>query len=120
MNQQVNQAQTLLKGLSATEQLDTVRGAFADQSDEAKIRLLKDLSRSFLMPDPTPKTADSIWKVVIWAFVIVLIISTIALSVGMFLGVPDAATKSETMLTVITTIVGFLAGLFTPSPAGKG
>jgi hypothetical protein len=65
---------------------------------------------------------DRIWLIIVSAFAFVMIGSAMVLGIGVFIGVSDAAkqlTKADTILTVFTTVVGFLAGLLSPSPLGN-
>ncbi len=69
-------------------------------------------------------TRDYLWKVIIWSFAIVLVGSffTIALDVIVPYWVEqekNQGASAQLMLTVFTSVVGFLAGLFTPSPAAR-
>ena len=74
------------------------------------------------LPPPTTKVIDAIWLIIVAAFALALVFSVWVLGQGVTseLKVNVAyATKSDTMLTIVTTIVGFLAGLLAPSPVGK-
>ena len=57
-----------------------------------------------------------VWKIVIWAFSIVLVGSFLTLAISVFVPPAKGGTTGQTILTVFTTVVGFLAGLFSPSP----
>jgi hypothetical protein len=60
-----------------------------------------------------------LWKVVVWAFAIIHVISVFALVATLF--IPMATNNSQVIVTVFTGSVAFLAGLFAPSPAqGSG
>lgn len=73
-----------------------------------------------MLPDPDTATASRLWKIVVGAFAIVLLASFAVLAFGMFRAPPnDAATKPELVLSMFTSAVGFLAGLFVPSPTSK-
>jgi hypothetical protein len=66
---------------------------------------------------PDAQTNREIWRVIVWAFAIVLVGAAAVLGVGVFVPKGDkVTTDSGTMLTVFTTVVGFLAGLLSPSP----
>lgn len=69
---------------------------------------------------PGEKTRDSLWLIVVFAFAIVLVGTFITLALGVF-HAPEkgASTKPELVLTMFTSVVGFLAGLFVPSPANR-
>ena len=74
------------------------------------------------LPPPTNKVADVIWLIIVISFALALVYSVWVLGSGVTTELKDKAayaTKSDTMLTVVTTIVGFLAGLLAPSPVNK-
>lgn len=62
----------------------------------------------------TERTRDTLWLIVVVAFALVLVGAFATLAVGMF--VKDV--RPELLLSTFTSVVGFLAGLFVPSPAG--
>jgi hypothetical protein len=74
------------------------------------------------IPPPTSKAVDAIWLIIVIAFGLALIYSVWVLGQGVTAELKanvDYATKSDTILTVVTTIIGFLAGLLAPSPVNK-
>jgi hypothetical protein len=71
------------------------------------------------MPDVGKEVAERVWMIVIWTFAIVLVISVIVLGLSVFIPPATGGTTGQIILTVITTIIGFLAGLFSPSPVEK-
>lgn len=77
-----------------------------------------------VVPPPSGRTASAIWIIVVVAFAAALLATAITLCVGLFMPVADVTkqvTRSETILTVFTTVTGFLAGLLAPSPiSNKG
>ena len=66
---------------------------------------------------PSVRVSDRIWLIAVGAFAAVLVGSFLTLAISMFVRVQDA-TSAQVMLTVFTAVLGFLAGLFTPSPIG--
>jgi hypothetical protein len=69
---------------------------------------------------PSGKTRDTLWLIVVSAFSLVLVAGFATLAVGVFQTKPSTPIASaELVLTMFTSAVGFLAGLFVPSPAGK-
>jgi len=69
---------------------------------------------------PSGGTRDRLWLIVISAFSFVLIASFVTLAIAVFHSKPQTPIASgELILTMFTSAVGFLAGLFVPSPAGK-
>lgn len=59
-----------------------------------------------------------ITMIVISAFAIVLVGSFVTLAVSMFV-TPSDPTSVQIILTMFTTVVGFLGGLFTPVPRSR-
>src|SRR5688572_15000360 len=68
---------------------------------------------------PGEQTRDRLWGVVVWSFSIVLVVSFLALAVAMFVKVDEPMAKPELILSMFTSVVGFLSGLFVPSPVAK-
>ena len=65
---------------------------------------------------------DRIWSIIVSSFAFVMVGAAVVLGVGVFVGSSDATkqlTKADTILTVFMTVVGFLAGLLSPSPLGN-
>ena len=65
---------------------------------------------------PRRATADLLWVVVVVAFAIVLVGSFATIAASVFVGARDPAT-AQTVLSLFTAVVGFLAGLFAPAPS---
>jgi hypothetical protein len=73
-------------------------------------------------PRPDDKTASRLWLVVVVSFALVLVFCAWVLGTGVTAKLDAGATyavKSDTVLTLFTTVVGFLAGLLAPSPVSK-
>lgn len=73
-------------------------------------------------PDPNDKTASRLWLIVVVSFALVLVFCAWVLGTGVTEKLDTGATyavKSDTILTLFTTVVGFLAGLLAPSPVSK-
>ena len=68
---------------------------------------------------PRGKTNDAIWMIVIKSLAVTLVIAVSALAISMFIPPATGGTSGQVMLTVITTVVGFLGGLFTTSPVSN-
>jgi hypothetical protein len=62
---------------------------------------------------PSASIRDQLWLIVVIAFGLVLVGSFLTLAVGVFY---KEKTSPELILTMFTSVVGFLAGLFVPSP----
>ena len=70
------------------------------------------------MGKPSDKIRDVLWIIVIAAFAVVLVGSFSTLAWGVF-HATTGSVKPELILTMFTSVIGFLAGLFTPSPVGN-
>jgi hypothetical protein len=75
-----------------------------------------------VLPPPDSATNSVIWLIIVAAFTIVMVGAAYVLGAGVTSKL-DAnatyATKADTILTVFTTVVAFLAGLLSPSPIKK-
>jgi hypothetical protein len=74
------------------------------------------------MPPPDVVTRNLLWKIVVVAFAVVLVGTFGIITSSMFITqAKDIVTlvKPELVLSMFTSAVGFLAGLFVPSPAAK-
>lgn len=83
--------------------------------EEKSLKEQKDIITSISSPigPPSTKIRDSLWYVVIISFALVLVGSFLTLAIGVFWG---NRTSPELILSLFTSVVGFLAGLFAPSP----
>lgn len=102
--------------LSSPEAIEGLRSNPA----ETLRRLALEATRT--LPYPTSHPLNAIWLIVISSFALVMVGSALVLGLSVFHVSADPAkqlTKSDTILTVFTTVVGFLAGLLSPSPTGK-
>jgi hypothetical protein len=64
---------------------------------------------------PSQSVNDRLWLVVVSVFSFVLVGSFLTLAVGVFIPA-SGAVKIELVFAAFTSVVGFLAGLFAPSP----
>ena len=74
------------------------------------------------LPPPNDETAGRLWLIVVVSFALVLVFCAWVLGTGVTAKLEANATyavKGDTILTVFTTVVGFLAGLLAPSPVSK-
>lgn len=67
---------------------------------------------------PNDHTSNKLWVIVVIALSIVLVGSFATLATGVFLPA-SGAVNPELILTMFTSVVGFLAGLFVPTPSSK-
>ena len=65
---------------------------------------------------PSAATNDRLWMVIVSSLAGVLVVSCVVLGVGLF----ENIVKAETILALFTTVVGYLAGLLSPSPLNSG
>jgi hypothetical protein len=90
---------------------------------EAAVRLpesdKKDVAQGIqgILPLPSKRTNNTLWVIVLSAFSLVLMGTAATIAIGMFTGPAAGATKPELVLTMFTSVVGFMAGVFVPSPA---
>ena len=88
------------------------------------VETLKKLEKQVVqgLPPPDDQTASRLWLVIVCSFALVFVFSAWVLGTGVTTKLEANATyavKSDTILTIFTTVVGFLAGLLAPSPLGK-
>jgi len=122
----------LLKNLSPEDAKDTIVAGTQDLPTDKRSSAIKDAVTSLPaeaqkkviqelrgIGSPGDSTRDKLWLIVILGFAIVLVGSFLTIAVGMFISPSsgDMKTKPELVLTIFTSVVGFLAGLFVPSPA---
>ncbi|MFM9903020.1 MAG: hypothetical protein ACKVQJ_00445 [Pyrinomonadaceae bacterium] len=65
------------------------------------------------LPPPTPDTNNWIWKTIVGAFVFVFVATTASMIYGLLNNNQVAFDK---FLIIFTSVVGYLAGLISPSP----
>ena len=117
MADQIRSADLMVKSvLSDPSKLEALR------QDPAKA--IKELAAEATrqIPDPTQPATDWIWFIIVGAFALVMIGSAYVLGNTVTAEVKAGLTyitKSETIVTVFTTTVAFLAGLLAPSPVKK-
>lgn len=99
-----------MQQLPEVEQREATVTAYKQLSAEEKPQF----QRQVFGP-PTQHMADRIWFIVVIGFVLVLIGVAGLLAFGVTF-LKKSATEVQVEVTVITTVVGFLAGLLSPSP----
>lgn len=121
MAEQIRSAELLVKNaLSSPAALDALR---SDPATALKA-LAQDATQSLprALPEPDQTTNNVIWLIVVVAFALVMVWAAYILGMGVTSKLETGAsyvTKGETMLTVFTTVVAFLAGLLSPSPVKR-
>ncbi len=66
-----------------------------------------------VLQNPDSATVNFIWKIIVIAFVIVLLVA----AAGLAYNALAQTSVAQVLITIFTTAVGFLAGLLAPSPA---
>jgi hypothetical protein len=73
------------------------------------------------IPPPDTTTRDKIWMTIIGSFSFVLVAGFLALAAGMFVPVAKDGVAPSLILSMFMSAVGFIGGLFVPSPtSGRG
>lgn len=121
MADQIRSAELLVtKALADPKTLQALRDNPQQTLIELKDEAVNQLPRS--LPAPDTRTNNAIWLIVVIAFAAVMVGSAFVLGHGVGVKLEANAlyaTKSDTILTVFTTVVAFLAGLLSPSPVKK-
>jgi len=121
MDQMKRDAIDQLKGLSSAELAPAMVEAIQGRPEAEKKAIAEQVSAAAqsVVGEPSQKTRNRLWMIVVSAFAIVLVGSFVALAVGVFVPIQEKGVKPELILTTFTSVVGFLAGLFTPSPVAR-
>jgi len=92
--------------------------AVASETRSANVTAIAtNVAEHFPIPAPDRDVTDTIWLIIIVAFAIVLVGSFITLAASVVLPVSlKSDANPQIILTIFTTVTGFLAGLFTTSP----
>jgi hypothetical protein len=109
-----------LKGLATAELIPAMREAIKGRPAEDKKEIAQTAATAAngVLQPPDGETRNKLWLIIVIAFAIVLVGGFITLALGVFL-LEGEKVRPELVLTMFTTVVGFLAGLFTPSPVAK-
>jgi hypothetical protein len=113
---QRGQITSLMADLDSANRKDVVVDALKTMPPAERKAVVRGLG------DPDRATRNLIWKIVVWTFAAVLGLSFIATAIAMF--TPQTANTSnlarpELVLSMFTSVVGFLAGIFVPSPVAN-
>jgi hypothetical protein len=117
MTNMFDQLSRVLEAKSMEDQVVAIGRDFDELPPRAREALHRAVAARF--PDPSQDVSNSLWKVIIWAFVLIMGGAALLLGVGIFVPPATGGTKPETLLTVFTTVTGFLAGLLSPSPVSR-
>jgi hypothetical protein len=119
---------SVIEGLSDEASVETVLNGVQTLPSRSRVSVLRQSAaqltqeeRRAVVEGLTPPTdTKGLWLIVVLAFAVVLVGSFGAIAAGMFIPLPEhASVKPELALSMFTSVVGFLAGLFIPSPANK-
>lgn len=117
MAKQIRSATVMLeKALSSPQILEDLKTDAVETLKKLESQVVQGL------PAPGPDTASRLWLIVVVSFAVVLVFCAGVLGLGVTAKLETGATyavKGDTILTVFTTVVGFLAGLLAPSPVSK-
>jgi hypothetical protein len=118
MNENAQKAKESLVSLASSGQLATLTEAAKGMSEEDKKKAAEAIMGT-TMGSPPEEAKKTLWLIVISGFAIVLVGSFLTLAISVFVAPAQGATSGQLILTVFTSVVGFLAGLFAPSPVGN-
>ena len=110
-----------MEGQTQQQKVDALLHVFQDFSQDEQKAMVPKFNSS--VGQPGNATRDSIWLIIVWAFVLVLGGSAIVLGLAVFWETKANATyfaKIETIVTVFTSVLAFLSGLLAPSPIKGG
>lgn len=114
MNTQIRSADLMVKSvLSDPSKIEALR-----QDPEKAIKALA-AEATRQLPEPTQPTTDWLWTIIVCSFSLVMIGSAFVLASTLTIEAKAGVTyitRAETIVTLFTTTVAFLAGLLSPSP----
>jgi hypothetical protein len=120
MNEQIRSADLLVTtALSRPEAIQGLQTNTEKTLKELSSEVVNQLPR---IQPPDTKTSNAIWLIIVISFVLVMVGAVYVLGAGVTSKLEanvSYVTKSDTILTVFTTSVAFLAGLLSPSPVKK-
>jgi hypothetical protein len=114
MTDTYNAITNTLDTLSTEQKKDAVVQAIGtfNKDDQSEIAVRAGLGA------PDRVSTNMIWLIIITAFTIILVVSTCSLVYGVVF-LQRTADNVQVVLTIFTSVVGFLAGLLSPSPMQK-
>jgi hypothetical protein len=119
MDKQIRSADLLvLKALADPNTLAALKTSTEDTLKQLGKEAVQETTERRL-PPPSQATNNAIWLIVVIAFALVMVGAAYVLGTGVTSKLDASVqyvTKGETILTVFTTTVGFLAGLLASSP----
>lgn len=106
-----------LSKLPSDKKAEALTTAIKSLTNEERAQLATQVAGT--LGPPSDHTRDYLWLIVVIAFAIVLVGAFLTLAIGVFINA-SGKVKPELILTMFTSVVGFLAGLFVPSPMTRG
>ena len=121
MSDQIRSADLALKNALASPQ---IMSDLKTNTEQTLKTLVKDTVEMLprAIDDPNPLTTNTIWIIGVCSFSVVRLYSAYVLGSGVATPLVKEGiyvTRGETVLTLFTTVVAFLAGLLAPSPLKK-
>jgi hypothetical protein len=111
-------AAELTKNVPETDKPGVAKAAVDQLSEQQK----KELVQSVL-GTPSEGTRNTLWLIIIVALVVVMLSSVLVLAINVFINKQpgqESRVSPEMMLSLFTSVFGFLVGLFVPSPNSAG
>ena len=101
------------RSLPSGAKLDAIKQAVGELPEAERRQVARSAG-----PLAPPRDARVLWLIVVIAFATVLVGSFLTIAIGIFVGPQNGGiAKPELALSMFTSVVGFLAGLFVPSPS---
>jgi hypothetical protein len=123
MAEQVRSADYLItKALANPDILNGLKTNTEQTLKSLAEEVVQELPRPAVLPQPTAWANNVIWLIIVIAFAAVMVGAAYVLGAGITSKLEQGATyatRSDTVVTVFTTVVAFLAGLLSPSPIKK-
>ncbi|HEX6552162.1 MAG TPA: hypothetical protein VF026_05325 [Ktedonobacteraceae bacterium] len=112
MNAKKDVTATALNSLDMNTKKDVTATALNSLDDASK----KDVATRAGISSPNQTTTNTIWLFIVIGFVFVFVVASTFLIIGVTI-LGKKADDVQVVLTIFTAVIGFLAGLLTPSPA---
>lgn len=109
-----------IRTLEAPDARRAVIESLSSMSMDSKKAVVESVGGTMPIGQPGDKARDRLWLLVVGAFVIVLVGSFGTLAYAVFNPPDSDKVKPELILSLFTSVVGFLAGLFVPAPGRNG
>ncbi len=121
MAERIRSAELLVtKALASPETLENLKTNPEATLKDLQEEVVQQLPRA--LPPPDSQTNNVIWLIIVLSFAVVMVGAAYVLGANVTSKLENGmqyVTKPETLVTVFTTAVAFLAGLLSPSPLNK-